>query len=85
MKLRHRIVLTCAALLFALFLIGESDTGQELLRGKPRPNETHVDADDRFMGAAFAPLVYCLVPGGILFLYGVGDILITRAQRKVAS
>jgi hypothetical protein len=85
MKLRHRIVLTCAALLFALFLIGESHHGQELLRGKLRPNETPFDADDRFMGAAFAPLVYCLVPGAILLIYGVGDILITRARRRVAS
>jgi hypothetical protein len=82
MKLRHRIVLICAALLFALFLIGESDSGQGLLRGTPKPNETHFEADNRYMGAGLAPIVYCLVPGVVLFIYGVGDILLSRIRRK---
>jgi hypothetical protein len=85
MKLRHRIVLMCAALLFALFLIGKSDSGQQVLRGKPKPNETHFEADDRYMGAGLAPFVYCLAPGTALFIYGVADILVYRLRRKASS
>ena len=85
MKLRHRIVLICAAVLFGLFLIGESDLGQELLRGKPKPNETHFEADDRVMGAGLAPFAYCLAPGVALFIYGVADVLICRIRRKISN
>lgn len=85
MKLRHRVVLICAALLLGLFLIGESNPGQELLRGKPKPNETHFEADDRVMGAGLAPFVYCLFPSVALFIYGVADVLIYRIRRKISS
>ncbi len=85
MKLRHRIVLIGAALLFGLFLVGESDSGQALLRGKPKSNETHFEADDRYMGAGLAPFAYCLAPGVALFLYGAADILLCRVRRKTLN
>ena len=85
MKLRHRVVLICAALLFVLFLIGESDSGQRVLRGNPKPNETHFEADDRVMGAGLAPFVYCLAPGAALFIYGVADFLVYRVRRKTSN
>jgi hypothetical protein len=85
MNVRHRIVLICSALLFGLFLIGESDSGQKLLRGKPKPDETHFEADDRYIGAGLAPFVYCLAPGVVLFIYGVADILLCRIRRNISN
>jgi hypothetical protein len=85
MKSRHKIVLICAALLFGLFLIGESDSGQSLLRGKPKSNETHFEAADRVEGAGLAPFVYCLAPGVALLIYGVADILFCRMLRKISN
>ena len=82
MKLRQKIVLSFAALLCALFLIGESGPGQEFLRGTPKQNETHFETDDRYMGAGLAPFVYCLIPGIALFIYGIGDILISRSWHQ---
>ena len=85
MKLRHRIVLICAAFLFVLFLMGKSDSGQQVLRGNSKPNETHFEADDRYIGAGLAPFVYCVAPGVALFLYGVADILVYRVRRKTSN
>jgi hypothetical protein len=82
MRLRQKIILSFAALLCVLFLVGESGPGQELLKGKPKQNETHFEADDRYMGAGLAPFVYCLIPGVALFIYGIGDILICRWNRN---
>jgi hypothetical protein len=82
MKLRQRIVLGLAALFCMLFLIGESDLGQRVLRGEPKPGETHFEADDRVMGAGLAPFVYCLVPGMVLLIYGIGDVLICKLRKS---
>ena len=82
MNLRQKTVLACSAFLCGLFFIGESDFGQEALRGTSKPNESHFEADDRYMGAGLAPFVYCLAPGVVLLIYGVGDILISRAHRR---
>lgn len=82
MKLRHKIVFAVVAVLFLLFLIGESPSGQDFLLGKPAPSETHWEADDRAMGAGLAPLAYCLVPGIALLLYGLGDIVVCRMLRR---
>src|SRR5579863_3128786 len=82
MKLRHRIVLVLSAVLCLLFLLGESPPGQAFLLGKPRPSETHWDADDGHMGAGLAPLVYCLVPGVALLVYGLGDVVLCWVSRR---
>jgi hypothetical protein len=90
MKLRHKIVLVLSAVLCLLFLLGESPPGQAFLFGKPRPSETHWEADDRHMGAGLAPLVYCLVPElhslctswGTLFSAGFPDAAKTAVARK---
>lgn len=85
MKPRQRITLGLGALLCVLFLVGESDPGQKVLQGKPKPGETHFEADDRVMGAGLAPYVYCLFPGAALLIYGIGDVLICklRASRRI--
>jgi hypothetical protein len=82
MKLRQKIILGLAALLCALFLIGESGRGQVLLRGKQKTDETHSEADDRYMGAGLAPFVYCLIPGAVLFIYGIGDVLVCKLRNS---
>ena len=82
MKLRQKIVLACAGFLCGLFFIGESNFGQDVLRGTPNPKESHFEVDDRYMGAGLAPFVHCLAPGILLLIYWVGDILIMRAHRR---
>jgi hypothetical protein len=81
-KRRHKILLPCGVILCALFLLGESDRGQELLRGKAGPNETHFEADDRFMGAGLAPLVYCLLPGGSMLIYVAADLVLATFRKR---
>ena len=84
MKRRHKIFLVLSALLVTLFIVGESERGQEILRGKAKPNETHFETDDRFFGAGLAPMIYCLVPGVLLFVYTIGDMLFCRVRRDVS-
>jgi hypothetical protein len=81
-KLRHKIYLGCIIVLCALFFAGESDRGQDLLLGKPKPNETHWEADDRYMGAGLAPLVYCLVPAAIILIFGGTDFMVYATRRR---
>jgi len=85
MKLRHKLVFAIAAVLILLFALGVSPRGQEFLLGNRSPSETLSEADDRAMGAALAPLVYCLVPGIVIFLYGLGDVIVCRVLRRRLS
>jgi hypothetical protein len=65
MRLRTKACLTAAIVFLALFLMGESNFGQRFLVGTP-PSD-HWELDDRVMGAALAPFVYCLVPAMFFF------------------
>jgi hypothetical protein len=79
-KLRHKILFGLGLALCSLFFAGESDAGQRLLQGHPKPNETHWEADDRVMGAGLAPLVYCLAPGVAVLGYALIDLGICAIQ-----
>jgi hypothetical protein len=81
MRLRQKVVFAIAATLLLLFVLGASPRGQEFLRGKAPSSETHWQTDDRYIGAGLAPFVYCLVPGVVLFLYGLGDVVVRRVLR----
>jgi len=81
MKRRHWICLGFATLLFALFVAGETEAGQRYLYGKPLPNEDHFATDDRAMGSALAPFVYCLLPAGVLVMYVVGSLAFEALRR----
>jgi len=52
-----------------------------MLRGKGKSGETPFEADDRYMGAGFAPRVFALVPGLILGIVAAFDIDAHRKQR----
>jgi hypothetical protein len=64
--LRTKLLFTFATILFILFLAGESDAGQRLLRGEPSENPTVYQ--DQYGSAGIMPLVYCAVPSGVLLL-----------------
>src|SRR6185437_6217516 len=64
--LRTKLLLTLATVLFILFLAGESDAGQRLLREQPSENPTA--NEEQYVGGRIAPFVYCAVPGGVLLL-----------------
>ncbi len=82
MKLRHKIVLVLSAVLCLLFLLVESPPGRSFLLGKPSPSQTHWEADDRYMGAGLAPVVYCLAPGVALLVYGLGDVFLCWVSKR---
>ena len=60
MSVRTKIFAGLALLLFASFLLGMSGPGQRYLMGHPSPD--HWIQDEQAMGAALAPVVYCLAP-----------------------
>jgi hypothetical protein len=62
MKLRTKLVFALSIALFAFFLFGVSERGQELLRGRIPENASHMEVDDIYMGAGLAPWVFGLVP-----------------------
>jgi hypothetical protein len=71
MKLRTKLVFALSILFFVFFLWGDSEKGQEALRGKIPENAAHIQMDDIYMGAGLVPWVYGLVPSvfsGILGL-----------------
>ena len=76
LKLRHKILLCVILVLILLCMAGETDRGQQILSGKAPANETHFDEDDRYMGAALAPIVYCLIPAGILLIFGAAEFAV---------
>jgi hypothetical protein len=80
--------LAVALLLAALFFLGETDSGQVYLRGKPANPSDHFVVDDQYMGAALAPFIYCLVPASLLFLHVCVSVIGTKfrsAKRNTAA
>ena len=80
MRTRTKLSLALAAFLFVLFGLGISGPGQKLLIGKPSAD--HWVRDDQYMGAALAPLVYCLAPAIILASIGAGFYLSDRRRMR---
>jgi hypothetical protein len=63
---RTRLLFSVAIVLFIMFVVGESDAGQRLLRGEPSENPTVYE--DQYGSARIMPFVYCAVPSGVLLL-----------------
>ena len=63
---RTKLLLSVAIVLFILFVAGESDAGQRLIRGQPSENPTVYE--DQYGSAEIMPFVYCAVPSGVLLL-----------------
>lgn len=80
MKRAVRIIFILSAVCFCLFLLGISEPGQVLLRGKIPPDATHWERDDIYMGAGLAPWVYGL--GSSLLLAVVGGVLLGVSKVK---
>lgn len=72
MKRGAKLTLILSILFFLLFALGITEGGQKLLRGKIRPNATHGELDDIYMGAGLVPWVYGLVPCVSLALLSAG-------------
>jgi hypothetical protein len=85
MRTRDKICLGIALGLLILGLIGVTEPAQVLLRGTAPPNETPFQADDRYMGAGFAPIVCCMIPSLLLFLYVGVSLLWKRFRGKLAN
>jgi hypothetical protein len=81
MRLRTKLCMAVAVVLFALFLLGISEPGQRYLIGAP--SEGHWMRDDQYMGAALAPYVYCLVPS--LLCFAISGFSMTNDIRKKKS
>ncbi len=78
MSLRTKLAFCLSIGLFAFFCFGISDRGQDILRGKIPTNARHFEMDDIYMGAAFAPWVYGLVPA---LLSGAAGFVLLRSDR----
>jgi hypothetical protein len=70
MKKAAQIAFGLAAVFLAFFLLGITDTGQTVLRGRIPPNATPFELDDIYMGAGLAPWVYGLAPAVLLAAAG---------------
>lgn len=75
--LRTKTLFTLATVLFILFLVGESDAGQRLLRGQP--SENPMVYADQYASAEIMPIVYCAVPGMVLLLL---SLISYKADRR---
>ena len=64
--LRTKLLFSVAIVLFILFLGGESDAGQRLIRGQPSENPEVYE--DQYGSARIMPFVYGAVPSGVLLL-----------------
>lgn len=78
MKRGAQVALGLSVLFFCFFVIGITDAGQALLRGRIPPSATHWELDDIYMGAGLAPWVYGLVPSVVLALVSGGLLLSYR-------
>src|ERR1035441_2464431 len=85
MKRRHKICLGIAVGLLLLGLLGLTEWGQNLLRGVAPVNETPFQADDRYMGAGLAPIIYCVVASILLFAYVSLSLLWMRLRLRSSS
>jgi hypothetical protein len=82
MKTRQKVMLGLATVLLLLGFLGETDAGQRWFAGPAKANESHFEADDRAMGAGFAPVVYLIAPGVLLAIIGVVDAAISWARKS---
>jgi hypothetical protein len=65
-----------------VFIFGITDVGQTVFRGHIPPNVDHGQLDEIYMGAAFAPWVYGLVPGVTLALVGSGLLVVRKVKHR---
>ena len=77
--IRTKLLFSVAIVLFILFVAGESDAGQRLLRGQPSENPTVYQ--DQYGSARIMPFVYCAVPSGVLLLLSL--ISYTTDRRRL--
>jgi len=77
MKRWAQVALGFSVLFFCFFLLGITDVGQALLRGRVPANATHWELDDIYMGAGLVPVVYGLAPSAVLALIG-GALLVAK-------
>jgi hypothetical protein len=71
-----------SAVFLGFFLFGITDVGQAFLRGPIPANASHWQLDDVYLGAAWAPWVYGLVPSVLLTLIGAGLLYRHRSAAK---
>jgi hypothetical protein len=77
--IRTKLLFSVAIFLFIMFVAGESDAGQRLLRGQPSENSTTYE--DQYAGGRIVPFIYCAVPSGVLLL--LSFISYTADKRRV--
>jgi hypothetical protein len=82
MKRGAQVAFALSVVLFCLFLLGITDFGQTVLRGRIPPNADHWQLDDIAMGAGLAPWVYGLVPSVLLAFIGSVLLLCDRLKRR---
>jgi hypothetical protein len=85
MKRGAQIAFGFSVLFFFLFLLGITDAGQTILRGRISPTVSHWELDDIWMGAALAPWVYGLAPAVVLGLIGSGLLAASRLRVRAAG
>jgi len=82
MKLRTKLVFCLAVAFFLFFCFGITDREQQALIGRIPENASHVEVDDRYMGAGFAPWIWGLTPS--IFI-GILGLALLRADRRKAK
>jgi hypothetical protein len=82
---RAKITFLLAAPFLLFFVVGITDKGQEVLRGRIPPNATHWQLDDIYMGAGLAPVAYGLLPALLLCVVGFVFLFFHWRTKRVAG
>ena len=82
MKRGAQVAFGLSVLFLCFFVLGITDVGQNILRGRIPPNVSHSQLDDIYMGAGLAPWVYGLGPSVVLAFIGSAFVLAQRFRHR---
>jgi hypothetical protein len=85
MRLHTKLIFLLSIALFLFFCFGITDRGQEELRGKITEDMSHIEVDDRAMGAGIAPWAWGLVPSVFIGIWGLAQLRADRRRGKETS
>jgi hypothetical protein len=81
-RMRTKLVFCLSLGFLAFFCFGITDRGKQALMGEIPENASHMDVDDRYIGASVGPWVFGLVPSVFIGIWGLA---LLRADRREAA
>lgn len=82
MKVRTKILLLSSVAFLCFYVVGITETGQNVLVGDASSGVAPAQADNTAMGSGFAPIVYGLVPFLLLLLSGLVSWFLDRRSKS---